>query len=251
MANQKKRWRGNHSVRQSRIQVETSCVSLSSHQPKLTPRRSFSQQGMKCLLTTIAIILISSATVPALMQPAAMKARQQSVTASVKPPVKAPPVHKQPAKASSREQSVLARITVYWAGGRGSDRYTRQHKSAIGTRLRHGHCAVDPRKIPYGSNVVFPDGTKLSAVDTGSAVKSRKAARKAGRNIQERTALVVDRFFETKSQALAWARRNPLFMPVKVLLPDYTKTTDPSQPTSAAATANSDTDSAKLRPTRG
>src|SRR3954463_2439700 len=81
------------------------------------------------------------------------------------------------------EQSVLARVTVYWArGGRGSDRYTRQHKCALsGTRLRTGHCAVDPRRIPYGSNVVLPDGSKLAAVDTGSAVRTRKAARQSGR----------------------------------------------------------------------
>src|SRR5207244_7144390 len=81
---------------------------------------------------------------------------------------------------------LLARITVYWArGGRGTDRYTRQYKSATGLRLQQGHCAVDPRKIPYGSRVVLPDGTSLSAVDTGSAVRDRKAARRLGRNVDE------------------------------------------------------------------
>jgi len=120
-----------------------------------------------------------------------------------------------------REQSLLARVTVYWAsGGRGSDRDTRRHKCATGVRLRVGHCAVDPRRIPYGSKVVFPDGV-LTAVDTGGAVIKRKAARRAGRTALERSALVIDRFFETKGQALAWAKAHPEFIMVQVLPPNY------------------------------
>ena len=118
------------------------------------------------------------------------------------------------------EQSVLARVTVYWAsGGKGSDQWTRRHICSTGARLRAGHCAVDPRRIPYGSKVVFPDGT-LIAVDTGGAVRSRKAARLSGRTASERNAIVIDRFFETKQQALSWARRNPHFLFVKVAPPD-------------------------------
>ncbi|MEY2564889.1 MAG: hypothetical protein QOH88_3082 [Verrucomicrobiota bacterium] len=119
------------------------------------------------------------------------------------------------------EQSVLARVTVYWAGGGGgSDRWTRRHICSTGARLRAGHCAVDPRRIPYGSKVTLPDGPLL-AVDTGSAVISRKAARRSGRTALERSALVIDRFFETKGQALTWARRNPYFMMVRVSPPDF------------------------------
>jgi 3D (Asp-Asp-Asp) domain-containing protein len=123
--------------------------------------------------------------------------------------------------AFAREQSMLARVTVYWAsGGGGSDRWTRQHRCATGARLRAGHCAVDPRRIPYGSKVTLPDGPLL-AVDTGSAVVSRKAARRSGRTVQERSALVIDRFFETKQQALGWANRNPYFMLVRVSPPNF------------------------------
>jgi 3D (Asp-Asp-Asp) domain-containing protein len=122
---------------------------------------------------------------------------------------------------NARNNSLLARVTVYWArGGRGADRYTRQHKSATGMRLHVGHCAVDPKKIPYGSRVVLPDGTSLAAVDTGSAVQNRKAARRAGRNVNERNAIVIDKFFETKQQALAWANSNPPFVSVKVVPPN-------------------------------
>lgn len=119
-----------------------------------------------------------------------------------------------------KPEPILARVTVYWAGGgRGSDRYTRRHVCATGMRLRDGHCAVDPRKIPYGSNIILPDGTHLSAVDTGTAVRNRKAARLLGKTPNERNAVVIDRFFETKRQALAWANSHPHFIPVRVITP--------------------------------
>lgn len=128
-----------------------------------------------------------------------------------------------------RDNSLLARVTVYWAnGGRGADRYTRQHKSATGQRLEQGHCAVDPRKIPYGSRVILPDGTALKAVDTGTAVQNRKAARRAGRTSGERNALVIDKFFESKNQALAWANSNPPFVSVKVIPPTAPAVTTPN-----------------------
>src|SRR5581483_5465928 len=112
---------------------------------------------------------------------------------------------------AKNDSSFLARITVYWAsGGAGSDSDTRNHRSAIGARLRNGHCAVDPRRIPFGSRILLPTGETLAAVDTGTAVKNRKAAKLSGRNAAERAALVIDRFFETKGQALAWAARNPI-----------------------------------------
>ena len=121
------------------------------------------------------------------------------------------------AAALAAEQSMLARVTVYWAsGGSGSDRWTRNHEAATKVRLRDGHCAVDPKRIPYGSKVILPDGT-LTAVDTGGHVKSRRAARKAGHSAAQRDAIVVDRFFETKAQALAWAKKHPHFMTVRVV----------------------------------
>ena len=139
----------------------------------------------------------------------------------------------------AREQSVLARVTVYWAsGGGGSDRWTRRHICSTGARLQVGHCAVDPRHIPYGSKVTLPDATLL-AVDTGSAVVSRKAARRAGRTALERGALVIDRFFETKQQALSWASRNPYFMFVRVSPPDFrTLPTSDSQKVMTVATVS-------------
>src|SRR5216110_2669178 len=111
------------------------------------------------------------------------------------------------------EHSVLARITVYWHG-EGSG----EHASWNGTRLRDGHCAVDPKKIPYGSKVVFHDATCV-AVDSGPDVVNRKAARSSGRNAAERNAIVIDRFFDTKQKALAWAKAHSHFMTVRILTP--------------------------------
>ena len=133
------------------------------------------------------------------------------------------------ANAFTGDNSLLARVTVYWAqGGHGADQYTRQHKSATGTRLRQGHCAVDPKKIPYGSRVLLPDGTTLSAVDTGTAVRNRKAARRSARTNYERNAIVIDKFFETKHQALAWANSNPPFVSVKVIPPNTATVAKPN-----------------------
>ncbi len=113
---------------------------------------------------------------------------------------------------SAREQSVLARVTVYWSTG--ISKCDRAH--GTGARLRAGHCAVDPKRIPYGSKVFFPDGPCV-AVDTGPAVINRKAALLTGRNPRERSALVIDRFFETKQQALCWAKAHPQFMTVRIV----------------------------------
>jgi 3D (Asp-Asp-Asp) domain-containing protein len=108
------------------------------------------------------------------------------------------------------DHMALARVTVYWPG-EGSG------KSAAwnGARLREDHCAVDPNKIPYGSKVIF-GGSECMAVDTGPDVVTRKAARSLGRSTAERNAIVIDRFFDTKQRALAWANANPHFMIVRV-----------------------------------
>ena len=112
--------------------------------------------------------------------------------------------------ARAAERNVLARVTVYWRSeGCGL------RASSNGARLHNGHCAVDPKKIAFGSKVIFPDATCI-AVDTGPDVVNRKAARSAGHSAAQRAALVIDRYFETKQAALAWSRANPPFMTVRI-----------------------------------
>src|SRR5207249_8106161 len=114
--------------------------------------------------------------------------------------------------AFAREESILARVTSYWAGE--GPKY-----ASTGRRLYAGHCAVDPKRIPYGSKVVFPDRA-CTAVDTGPAIVSRRAARLCGRTASQLKAIVVDRFFETKREAIAWTNAHPHFMTLQVVRPD-------------------------------
>jgi 3D (Asp-Asp-Asp) domain-containing protein len=125
------------------------------------------------------------------------------------------------------EQSVLARVTVYWNSGESG-----QHACWNGVRLRPGHCAVDPKKISYGSKVIFPDATCV-AVDTGPDVVNRKAARRCGHTATERNAIVIDRFFESRQAAQSWTKTHPHFMTVRVVT-----TEKHSKPDSALASAN-------------
>ncbi len=115
--------------------------------------------------------------------------------------------------AFAREEAVLARVTSYWAGEGASGKY-----ASSGRQLRAGHCAVDPKRIPYGSKVVFPDGA-CTAVDTGPAVVNRKAARLSGRTANQRNAIVIDRFFETRGEAVAWTSAHPEFMTLQIVPP--------------------------------
>jgi len=144
----------------------------------------------------------------------------------------------------AREQTILARITVYWPTGGGSE-----VASWNGAKLKDGHCAVDPKKIPFGSKVIFPDATCL-AVDSGPAVVSRTAARKTGKTALQRAALVIDRYFESKRKALTWAAAHPHFMEVLVLDPHQrTALSDvviqTPQPSASGNSANSQTPSDK------
>jgi 3D (Asp-Asp-Asp) domain-containing protein len=85
--------------------------------------------------------------------------------------------------------------------------------------LHDGHCAVDPKKIPYGSKIMLPDD-QLIAVDTGPAVVRRTAARRSGHTPAERKAIVIDRYFDSKREALFWAASHPHFMTVRVDSPE-------------------------------
>lgn len=103
----------------------------------------------------------------------------------------------------------LARLTAYWAGE--GDYYTGRGLSSTGVHLHQGHCAVDPRIIPYGSIVKIAGVGTYVAVDTGSAVISREAARETGHTSEERNALVVDLYFEHRRDGERFAANGPKF----------------------------------------
>jgi 3D (Asp-Asp-Asp) domain-containing protein len=102
----------------------------------------------------------------------------------------------------------LARVTAYWPG---EDYFTNRHMTATGARLQPGFCAVDSRIIPYGSVVTIPGVGKYVAMDTGTAVISRKAARESGRNREERNALVIDLYFASRRAGELFSREGPKF----------------------------------------
>ena len=114
----------------------------------------------------------------------------------------------------------LARVTAYWAGE--GDYYTGRCLSATGVHLHDGHCAVDPRIIPYGSVVEIAGLGKYLAVDTGSAVISREAAREAAHTAAERSALVIDLFFETRREGERFAANAPKYASISWWTPTST-----------------------------
>jgi len=116
--------------------------------------------------------------------------------------------------------SRLARVTAYWACE--GDYYTRHCMSATGVRLHDGHCAVDPNIIPYGSVVEIAGVGKFLAVDTGSAVVSRTAAREGGRNSVERGAIVIDLFFEDRAEGEKFAASAAKYVPISWWTPGST-----------------------------
>jgi 3D (Asp-Asp-Asp) domain-containing protein len=100
-------------------------------------------------------------------------------------------------------------VTAYWAGE--GDYYTGRGLSSTGVHLHGGHCAVDPRIIPYGSVVKIAGVGTYLAVDTGSAVISREAAKGTGHTSEERNALVIDLFFESRHDGEHFAANGPKF----------------------------------------
>ncbi len=117
----------------------------------------------------------------------------------------------------------LARLTAYWAGE--GDYYTGRGMSSTGVHLHDGHCAVDPRIIPYGSVVEISGLGKYLAVDTGSAVISREAAKETGHNPEERNALVIDLYFESRRDGERFAANGPKYASISWTPPRSTAST--------------------------
>ena len=106
----------------------------------------------------------------------------------------------------------IARVTAYWPSE--GDYYTRHGVASTGVHLHDGHCAVDPNIIPYGSVVALAGIGTFLAVDTGTAVVERTAAREAGKTYAEKHALVIDLFFASRRQGEAFAASAAKWAPV-------------------------------------
>jgi len=105
---------------------------------------------------------------------------------------------------------LTVRLTVYWAKGGDTDRDSAKKKSSTGYTLKQGESiAVDPAIIPYTKEVIIPNIGLVKAVDTGTAVKQKRAS---GGKLP-----VIDVFFEHKKDALLFAQRYPKIVKVAVL----------------------------------
>jgi len=105
---------------------------------------------------------------------------------------------------------MTVRLTVYWAKGGDTDSYSAKMKSSTGYTLKQGESiAVDPNIIPYRKEVLIPNIGLVKAVDTGTAVKQRKASK--GK------LPVVDVFFLHKKDAIRFANNNPKIVKIAVI----------------------------------
>lgn len=105
---------------------------------------------------------------------------------------------------------ITVRLTVYWARGGDTDSDSAKKLSSTGYTLKQGDSiAVDPRIIPYDKEVIIPNVGLVKAVDTGTAVKEKRAS---GGKLP-----VIDVFFEHKKDAMLFANRYPKVVKVAVL----------------------------------
>jgi 3D (Asp-Asp-Asp) domain-containing protein len=105
---------------------------------------------------------------------------------------------------------ITARLTVYWAKGGETDSDSARKRSSTGYTLKQGESiAVDPRIIPYTKEVIIPNVGLVKAVDTGTAVKEKRAS--YGK------LPVIDVFFEHKKDAILFANQYPKVVKVVVL----------------------------------
>lgn len=113
---------------------------------------------------------------------------------------------------SSNPRKLKVRLTTYSKTEKRCDKWTRRGKSSTGIKLFEGAAAVDPKVIPYFSDIFIPEiKLKLEAIDTGGAVKSRLASRKTGRNEP-----IIDIFFHKESEARKFRLENPQIVEVLI-----------------------------------
>lgn len=106
------------------------------------------------------------------------------------------------------------RLTVYW---KAEDGWTRRGFTSTGEPLvSYKTIAADPRDFPYYTKVEIPEfGIKGTVVDTGKALRTRKAARQMGRNVP-----VLDLYVEKRKDALDFIEGKPYFVDVYYSKPE-------------------------------
>lgn len=106
------------------------------------------------------------------------------------------------------------RLTVYW---KSEDGWTRRGFTSTGEPLiSYKTIAADPRDFPYYTKVEIPEfGIKGNVTDTGSALRTRKAAKQMGRDVP-----VLDLYVEKRKDALDFIEGKPYFVDVYYSKPE-------------------------------
>lgn len=104
-----------------------------------------------------------------------------------------------------KSRKIMVRLTTYSVNEKRGDKWTRKLQSSTGIKLQNKYsAAVDPKIIPYFSKIEIPEvNLSLFSHDTGSAVKSRLASRRTGKQP------IIDVFFQRESEAREFRLNNP------------------------------------------
>lgn len=129
----------------------------------------------------IAAALAGAALVSAAVMPALPALPHPAAKPIADPPAPTAPVENIPSHTAMPPEMDAKKVvdvtaTAYAPGPHDNDQWG--SKTKLGTEVRPGVIAVDPRIIPLGSRVMikYPDGTKEYAVaeDTGGAIKGHR-----------------------------------------------------------------------------
>ena len=114
---------------------------------------------------------------------------------------------------TSKTKGFTVTLTTYWAIGSGSDYWTRRFTSSTGQRLIPNETvAADPNILPYGSVIEIEGVGRRIVKDTGTHVIQKVASRKRGVDYP-----VIDLFFNSRQEALAFARNHAPFAQVTIV----------------------------------
>lgn len=127
-------------------------------------------------------VVIAAATIPGVASVTTVPDTNKPLaTPTAAAPETPPPPTEQTAQNVPPEEARAEKVlnitaTAYAPGPHDNDQWG--NKTRMGTQIRPGVIAVDPRVIPLGSQVMikYPDGTKEYAVaeDTGGAIKGHR-----------------------------------------------------------------------------
>ena len=131
--------------------------------------------GSAVVMAAATIPGVASVTTAPAPEPPATPVTAQEVP-SPQPQQTEPAAKPAPTEEETAQKVLSITATAYAPGPHDNEQWG--NKTHLGTQVRPGVIAVDPRVIPLGSKVMikYPDGTKeyATAEDTGGAIKGHR-----------------------------------------------------------------------------